>query len=213
MYDYWRLKIHLIDIRESMCKHWESAFNEAKAVGYHENVFIHNCDFATFMSAHPEVDGIVSPANSYGLMDGGYDKAISDWFGEKAVDAVQEAIMKNYFGEQPVGSSLAVCIAGSGQYILHTPTMRVPSIIEDPELVYHCTRSCIIEALKTELDSIVIPAFGGCCGKVQDAVIADYMERALYSFENLPGELNWAWAYKYSSLGEFDPKRKDNSDS
>lgn len=27
------------------------------------------------------IDAVVSPANAYGLMDGGYDKALTDYFG------------------------------------------------------------------------------------------------------------------------------------
>ena len=207
MYDYKDLKIYLCDVSTSMCNAWRKSFKEAE--GFHENIEIFEGSFHDFMQSHPDIDGIVSPANSYGLMDGGYDKAITEWFGTECMEAVQKAIIKEWLGEQPVGSCLIVQVPphiSVGQFILHTPTMRVPSIIEDPEVVYHCTRSCIMAALKAELNTIVVPAFGGCCGKVNHSMIADYMERAFYSFEDTPKELTWHYAYKSSPLGEYNPK-------
>lgn len=207
MYDYKDLKIYLCDFSTSMCNAWKKSLKEAD--GYHENIEVFEGSFQDFMTTHPDIDGIVSPANSYGLMDGGYDKSIIEWFGTETMQAVQTAIIKEWFGEQPVGSCLVVPVPTNvayGQFILHTPTMRVPSIIEDPEVVYHCTRSCVMAALKAEFNSIVVPAFGGCCGKVPHNMLADYMERAFYSFEDTPKELNWHWAYKRSSLGEYNPK-------
>ena len=46
-----------------------------------------------------EVECVVSPANSYGLMDGGYDLAISDWFGWEIAEKVQAYILEHYKGE------------------------------------------------------------------------------------------------------------------
>lgn len=207
MYDYKDLKIYLCDFSTSMCNAWKKSLKEAD--GYHENIEVFEGSFQDFMTTHPDIDGIVSPANSYGLMDGGYDKSIIEWFGTETMQAVQTAIIKEWFGEQPVGSCLVVPVPTNvayGQFILHTPTMRVPSIIEDPEVVYHCTRSCVMAALKAEFNLIVVPAFGGCCGKVPHNMLADYMERAFYSFEDTPKELNWHRAYKRSSLGEYNPK-------
>ena len=205
MYDYKDLKIYLCDFSTSMCNAWRKSLKEAD--GYHENIEVFEGSFHDFMTTHPDIDGIVSPANSYRLMDGGYDKSIIEWFGTETMQAVQTAIIKEWFGEQPVGSCLVVPVPTNvtyGQFILHTPTMRVPSIIEDLEVVYHCTRSCIIAALKAELNSIVVPASGGCCGKVNHNMIADYMERAFYSFEDILKDLTWHYAYKTSPLGEYN---------
>ena len=209
MRKYEDLKIYLLDNREDMCNAWKAALNEAE--DYHQNVEVIHSDFRDFMKKESQrIDSVVSPANSYGLMDGGYDAALTMWYGTELQDAVQKEIIDRYFGEQPVGTCMSVFIPTAyGQYLLHTPTMRVPSIIKEPEIVYHCTRACIMEALRLEVNNIVIPAFGGCCGKVPDKLIADYMERALYSFENIPNNLSWHWAYKISSLGEMNPKERN----
>ena len=208
MRTYEDLKIYLLDNREDMCNAWKAALDDAE--DYHQNVEVIYSDFIDFMKKESQrIDSVVSPANSYGLMDGGYDAALTMWYGTELQDTVQKEIINRYFGEQPVGTCMSVLIPTAyGQYLLHTPTMRVPSIIEEPEIVYHCTRACIMEALRLEVNNIVIPAFGGCCGKVPDKLIADYMERALYSFENVPSNLSWHWAYKTSSLGEMNPKER-----
>ncbi|MEJ1715111.1 phage tail protein, partial [Escherichia coli] len=50
-------------------------------------------------------DCIVSPANSFGMMDGGIDKYIVEKFGSQLMIDVQNVIIKEYVGEQPVGTS------------------------------------------------------------------------------------------------------------
>ncbi len=69
------MQIYLLDINKEMTDAWHKCFDSS-------NVEIVNEDFATFMSKHPNIEAIVSPANSFGLMDGGYDKAITNYFGE-----------------------------------------------------------------------------------------------------------------------------------
>lgn len=67
------MKIYLLDRRKNVTDCWTSYFGENKEVE------IVCSDFGDFMDTN-RVECVVSPANSYGLMDGGYDLAISDWF-------------------------------------------------------------------------------------------------------------------------------------
>ena len=71
-------KIYLLDINKDMTDAWRKYFCDEMGVE------IINDSFGEFMKNHPEIDGIVSPANSFGLMDGGYDKAIIDYLGWRA---------------------------------------------------------------------------------------------------------------------------------
>ncbi|EFA9258770.1 hypothetical protein C1589_004476 [Escherichia coli] len=50
-----------------------------------------------------EFDCMVSAANSFGLMDGGVDAAITAFFGTQLQSRVQNHIICEYLGEQPVG--------------------------------------------------------------------------------------------------------------
>ena len=131
------------------------------------------------MDTHCDVDGVVSPANSFGLMDGGFDKAISTYFGRKELyKAVQEKLQKEYLGEQPVGTCMKVDIPDTDIVLLHSPSMREPQIILDPTVIYHCMRSTLITAIEHNTKTLVVPAFGGCTGAVPAELLADMMYQA-----------------------------------
>ena len=144
-----------------------------------QGVEIVRTDFASFMDGHSEVEGVVSSANSFGLLTGGLDKALRDYFGKELQDTVRERIKNEWFGEQIVGTSMVVDIPGfPGKKLLHTPTMRTPSKITDDLIVYSCMRSVLMEAIKNGVESVVIPAFGGGSGQIPMEVIVHHMRLA-----------------------------------
>ena len=70
---------------------------------------------------------VVSPANSYGFMDGGLDQAFADVFGPSLERRVQEAIQRRPEGHLPVGASLIVATAHARiPYVVVAPTMLMP---------------------------------------------------------------------------------------
>lgn len=208
------MKIYLLDINDKMTEAWTEAFNP-----YFENknnpVCVVNEDFVKFMNSHPEIDTIVSPANSYGLMDGGYDAAITNYFGSNLMKDVQKEIIKEWHGEQPVGTSLSVVIHDNndevkfakgedGKYsmmmLIHTPTMRTPEKIVDPRIVYQCMRTTLMEAIFTQAKIIVIPAFGGQTGGLSHETIAKMMVAAYEQiFVNSIKSIDWSVAFDTST--------------
>lgn len=110
-------------------------------------------------------DLVVSPANSYGLLDGGFDDAISRAFSPKddyhaLTRHVQVELYREYRGHLPVGCCHIVRIPdewkggqsflsrlryGNGKgwgckWIAMVPTMRVPMLLEGAhDIVYRCT--------------------------------------------------------------------------
>lgn len=194
------MKIYLLDINKNMTDAWQKYF---KSFGEVEDIEIVNEDFATFMDKHPNIEAVVSPANSFGLMDGGYDKAITDYFGKDLMKEVQRKIMFDWRGEQPVGTSMSVpiynrvfnTIYGSKIcQLIHTPSMRTPEVIKDSRIIYQCMRTTLIEALRQQVGNIVIPAFGGLTGRVPCDEIAKMMYLAYKQIYNQPEELNWGYA-------------------
>ena len=181
------MRIYLLDNNASMKNMWELYFQDA------EDVTAVCDDFKHFMDT-TEIECVVSPANSYGLMDGGYDRAISEWFGWDLMKKVQEYILTNYKGEQPVGSSFLIDTGVEDIKLIHTPTMRVPSRIKDPMVIYHCMRTSLMIAMECGVESIVIPAFGGGCGYVRHQVICEMMYHAYEQVMNPPSELTWEYA-------------------
>lgn len=73
---------------------------------------------------------VVSPANSFGWMDGGLDTAIAEAYALHGVDIamrVQHAIRDESGGELPVGSALVVATTeGPFTHCIAAPTMRTP---------------------------------------------------------------------------------------
>ena len=177
------MKIYLLDRNFRVVQFWQEYFKDC------EDVEVVCDDFAKFMNSH-DVECVVSPANSFGLMDGGYDLAITNYFGLDLQKKVQQYIIDNLCGEQPVGTSIIVDI-NEKQKLIHTPTMRTPSQIKDPLVIYSCMRTCLMVAKKNNIKSIVIPAFGGDCGNVEYFTIVEMMFKAYQQVKNPPKEITW----------------------
>jgi O-acetyl-ADP-ribose deacetylase (regulator of RNase III) len=116
-----------------------------------------------------EFDCVVSAANSFGLMDGGVDQCITDYFGVQMMNRVQAAVLEEYYGEQPVGTSMIVrgnenfsfevvehnveskelkTVLKKNKYVAHTPTMRIPMNINNTSYVYSAMKAMLIAVEK-----------------------------------------------------------------
>lgn len=70
---------------------------------------------------------VVSPANSYGFMDGGVDRAYAKFFGGPLTRAVRDAVLARPEGHLPIGAALAVPTGHARvQYLIVAPTMMMP---------------------------------------------------------------------------------------
>lgn len=181
------IKIYLLSRDILTTKAWEREFANV------QNVEVACSDFGVFMATH-KVGCVVSPANAYGLMDGGYDQAITDWFGEKLQQDVRRYISYNFYGEQPVGTSFIIDTGKDGVKLIHTPTMRYPERIRDPLIIYTCMRTCLMCACSNDVQSIVIPAFGALTGCVSADLVALMMKRAYDQLLNPPSYISWRYA-------------------
>lgn len=141
-----------------------------------ENVILINSDFKICMQKY-DIQCIVSPANSFGIMTGGYDKAIIDYFGKNVQNKVQNYIKNNYNKEQPVATSFIIDI-DNNKKLIHTPTMRIPKRIKDERIIYRCMKATLLIAIQNNIQSILIPLFGGSTGRVHPDVIAQLMKEA-----------------------------------
>lgn len=174
--------VYLLAVQDNLADAFRSAFADT------ENVVIIQDYFDSFMASHPDVDGIVSPANSFGMMSGGLDKALRDYFGKDLQEAVRNIILTEWFGEQTVGTGIAVDIPGfAGKKLIHTPTMRTPSAIIDYQTVYLCMRSALMAAIKAGVQHLMVPPFGAGTGQVPVDVIAQNMREA---YEQIKDQLD-----------------------
>lgn len=154
-----------------------------------ENVSVHLGRFENLTG----YDCVASPANSFGLMDGGMDAALTHYFGGQLQQRVQEHIIAEYFGEQPVGTSFILETHNSViPYLAHSPTMRVPADIRGTENVYLATKATLVEAVKhPNVTSIILPAFGAGCGMVHRQEVARQMALAVKHVMNPLNAINW----------------------
>ena len=173
------MKIVLVDVRESLVACWKKYCGDVAEVEVVQgSIFDVACD------------ALVSPANSFGFMDGGLDMAISQTFGWGVQERLQEKIKSHHHGELLVGTAE---IVGTRHpkipYVIAAPTMRVPSILGATMNPYLATRAALllIEHGRLEDDrpvrevvrTVAIPGMGTGVGKVPSGICARQMRAAI----------------------------------
>jgi O-acetyl-ADP-ribose deacetylase (regulator of RNase III) len=184
-------KIILVDPIEELCHEWQQKFDGIDAVsvvnGYFEDLAEYDC--------------MVSAGNSFGLMDGGVDLAIVRYFGIDLMDRVQEHIIQNFRGEQPVGTSFIVSTGHPKHpFLSHTPTMRVPMAIAQTDNVYQAMWAMLLavwhhnQKQEKKIDIVACPGLGTATGRVPFHRAAKHMALACKNFFNPPEIISWPYA-------------------
>jgi O-acetyl-ADP-ribose deacetylase (regulator of RNase III) len=89
-------------------------------------------------------DAVVSPANSFGFMDGGIDHRYVHHFGWALQDRLQEQIRTRHDGELLVGSAEIVeTLDARIPFLIAAPTMRVPMILSETVNPYLAARAVL----------------------------------------------------------------------
>ncbi|KAL0946008.1 hypothetical protein HGRIS_012284 [Hohenbuehelia grisea] len=149
----------LLDRSNHLVEEWKRAFAEHLPADVSSRITILNSTLENLTPPHSLFDCIVSPANSYGIMDGGFDyylsKAISPTGDIKsAISVAQSALYKRSRGYAPPGSCTLVPLAGTAceanahqcAFVALCPTMRVPEDVRwNREVVYNCIWSLLCE--------------------------------------------------------------------
>lgn len=129
-------------------------------------------------------DIIVSPANSFGFMNGGIDFAYTQFFGPQIQEKVQSSIKTNFGGELLIGQALLVQTDHvQFPYMIAAPTMRLPMKITDPADVFLATRAALRIAVRMQnaVDgqlTILFPGMGTGAGMIPPDFCADHMRKA-----------------------------------
>lgn len=129
-------------------------------------------------------DYIVSPANSFGFMDGGIDLAYSLKMGWHVQSKLQEKIKTEYNCELLVGQA-TVIDTDFAQFpkMIAAPTMRVPMYLEGSPNVYLCAKAIFLTVKNAEKDTItLIPGLGTGTGMVNYKLCAQKMRLAYEDF-------------------------------
>ncbi len=185
------LKLILVSPEPLLCAEFREQFKELPRVevvdGYFEQL--------------PEFDCLVSPANSFGLMDGGTDGAITRFFGDTLQKRVQKRILEEYLGEQPVGTSIIIETGHSGHpYLAHTPTMRIPMPVARTDNVYLAMWAMLLAVRRynrnTErrIATVACPGLGTGVGRMPFPEAARQMALAYRNHLSPPGQITWHFA-------------------
>jgi O-acetyl-ADP-ribose deacetylase (regulator of RNase III) len=168
------LTIHLRDISTAVTSAWEAAFADATEVEV-------SCGDIFGVKA----DAIVSPANSFGYMDGGIDLVYSRFFGWELESRLKTLLLEQHFGELPVGQAVVVPTEHAAiPFLVSAPTMRVPASISRTLNVYLAFRAALLAVLKhnesasTPIGSLLVPGLGTGVGEVPPERAARQMKQA-----------------------------------
>jgi len=201
------MKIQLIDRKIALVEAFRDAFEDCEDV---EVLLGSIFDIKT--------DCIVSPANSFGFMDGSLDLAISETLGWGIQERLQKIIQEEHNGELLVGQAVLVPTDSKEiPWCISAPTMRVPSIIMNTPNPYLASKAvfCLLkevqEAFKwpvnvsgekverPSLEIVSMTGMGTGVGKVPYEVCAKQMRLAYDDF--------WLGQYKFPASWHEAQKR------
>jgi O-acetyl-ADP-ribose deacetylase (regulator of RNase III) len=158
------------------------------------------------------VDAVVSPANSFGFMDGGIDHLYSSHFGWQVQDRLQELIRQRHHGELLVGAAEIVETDNLRiPYVIAAPTMRVPMILNETVNPYLAARAVLLliqrgtvpsgpltgEPAPIAVQSVAFPGLGTGIGRVDPSTCARQVRAAIEEVVLIRGgdyPSNWAEA-------------------
>jgi O-acetyl-ADP-ribose deacetylase (regulator of RNase III) len=167
-----RMRIILSGRKPELVGAWREAFaNEPDVVVTPGDILAVDCD------------AIVSPANSFGFMDGGLDLLLSDFFGWHVQERVQALIRARPMGELLVGEAIIVPTDHPKiPWLISAPTMRVPMVVRQSVSAYLAMKA-LLNAAKAHSDvipirSVAIPGLGTGIGKITPSNAARQMYAA-----------------------------------
>ena len=151
------MRLHLVDDNPTLVSAWRIHFAR------YPDVRIHHGDILAVAKGC-----LVSPANSYGYMDGGVDAAYARFFGPRVEEAVLNLIASRPEGHLPVGAAGYVATRHPViPYLIVAPTMQMPEHM--PAVNAQRALRAILRLVSTtpELDTdVYCPGLGSGVGQI-----------------------------------------------
>jgi len=179
-------KLYLIDSKPGLCDKWRQVFSSNPEVEVLSGDYFQQ-----------SADAIVSPANSFGIMDGGLDLAIRNELGFQIETDIQEVILNKYHGEMPIGTAEIITTNhNKWSFIIAAPTMRIPQNIAFTLNAYLAFRAILIainnfneSEPKKPIKSLVCSGLGTGIGSLEPVKCAAQM-RAAYKLIKEPARIS-----------------------
>ena len=200
------MKLILTAVEKSLAEAWRKFCGDLDFVTVHEGSIL-----------DVECDAVVSPANSFGFMDGGIDALYMRYFGYDIQTRVRRQIYDHHHGELVVGAADAVETGDDRiPFLIVAPTMRVPMVLQDTVNPYLAARAAFtLVKYKTFLSgslagapvsehikTIAFPGLGTGVGRVGFNTCAHQMRQAIDDIllENYTMPQSWAEASERHQL-------------
>lgn len=163
------------DIDADLCHEWRRKFRS-------HGLEVRHGDFFEIAA-----DAYVSPANSHGIMDGGFDALLRARF--PGVDVRVQREIDQRGGLLPVGHAIIVETGDwDVPYLVSAPTMEIPSRIEHTNNVFLAMRGLLREIHRfntnedSAIGSVAIPGLGTGIGNMPASMAAHQMLEAYEAF-------------------------------
>ena len=177
------MKLILTSLQPALTQAWNASCGDLDFVGvYQGSIFEVSCD------------AVVSPANSFGFMNGGIDLFYSRYFGWHVQERLQQAIRQYHHGELLVGMAEIVSTDHPQiPYLIAAPTMRMPQTIAESVNPYLAARAAFIlwkygrfrdgahagEPIASQVRTLALPGLGTGVGGVAPEVCARQVRAAI----------------------------------
>lgn len=161
------MKLFLRDLAKPLCDAWLKEF-----AGVADVTVQHGDIFASL------VDACVSPANSFGWMDGGIDAHYVKIMGPQVQSNVFEAVRHLPFKELLIGQALVIPTRYADcPHMIMAPTMRTPGPTTQMA-VFLSTRAALSRAKRRGFKTLAMPGMGTLTGRVPPDMAAYAMREA-----------------------------------
>lgn len=177
------MELILTSVERALTEAWQKFCGDLPQVTvYHGSILEVDCD------------AVVSPANSFGFMDGGIDLLYSRYFGWGVQKRLQALIQARHNNELLVGAAEIVSTEHPRiQYVIAAPTMRVPMILKDTVNPYLATKAVLLlvkngtfpegphqgQPINQIVKKIAFPGLGTGVGQVPPNVCARQVRQAI----------------------------------
>lgn len=192
------MNIILTSVEESLAEAWRKFCGDLDFVTVHQgSIFDVVCD------------AVVSPANSFGFMDGGIDLLYSQYFGWQVQDRLQNIIREQHQGELLVGVAEIVETDNADlPFLIAAPTMRVPMILQGSVNPYLAARAALLlvkqgiftggtytgEKIADYVETIAFPGLGTGVGRIGPNTCARQVREAINSVLLGPCPFPQSWS-------------------
>jgi O-acetyl-ADP-ribose deacetylase (regulator of RNase III) len=207
------MKIILAAVERPLADAWQQICGDLEPVEVHRGSIL-----------DVSCDAVVSPANSFGFMDGGIDMLYTQSFGWIVQERLQQLIADRHNGELIVGTAEIVETDHPRiPYLIAAPTMRVPMILNDSVNPYLAARAALLlvkhgimptghlkgERLADLVSVVAFPGLGTGVGRVDPNTCARQVRAAIEDvlLARTPFPRSWAEAQRRHQLLYTDRTR------